>query len=305
MADVKDRNIYTETIADVGLPSGGYFTRTSRPFYSLVYLLPLIVIYEILVFAINPHLLTEPDTSVMGGVVSFVWIQNLLRYIGMDSRGAWIAAPVVVVVILLVLQMTSRQSWKILWLDFPPMIAECIVMALPLIVLAMAINHPVVSSPQSACGGIGGGSHLFYCQAADAGSAAAPPDSPGYVLEHPVFRNIITGIGAGIYEELVFRLILISAFMIFFETIIGLGRNTSAVVSIILSALLFSLHHHIIIMDGHIVLREPFTVARFMFRSIAGVYFGVVFAVRGFGIAAGTHAFYDIIAVLLNAIFFN
>jgi len=37
---------------------------------------------------------------------------------------------------------------------------------------------------------------------------------------------------------------------------------------------------------------------------LAGVYFAVIFAVRGFGIVAGTHAFYDILAAILNAIFF-
>jgi hypothetical protein len=49
----------------------------------------------------------------------------------------------------------------------------------------------------------------------------------------------------------------------------------------------------------------PFNPTEFGFRTIAGVYFAILFAIRGFGITAGTHAFYDIIATLVNAIFFD
>jgi len=34
---------------------------------------------------------------------------------------------------------------------------------------------------------------------------------------------------------------------------------------------------------------------------MAGIYFAVLFAIRGFGITAGTHAFYNIIAVSITA----
>jgi hypothetical protein len=43
----------------------------------------------------------------------------------------------------------------------------------------------------------------------------------------------------------------------------------------------------------------------FGFRAVAGVYFAVLFAIRGFGITAGTHAFYDIIATIINSVFFQ
>ena len=33
----------------------------------------------------------------------------------------------------------------------------------------------------------------------------------------------------------------------------------------------------------------------FLFRMLAGIYFALLFRLRGFGIAVGTHAFYDII----------
>jgi hypothetical protein len=33
---------------------------------------------------------------------------------------------------------------------------------------------------------------------------------------------------------------------------------------------------------------------------MAGIYFAAIFAIRGFAIAVGTHAFYDILAAFLN-----
>jgi membrane protease YdiL (CAAX protease family) len=62
------------------------------------------------------------------------------------------------------------------------------------------------------------------------------------------------------------------------------------------SALLFSTAHHI----GPV--GEPFHGYVFVFRTLAGVFFAVVYQYRGFGIAVGAHAFYDIlVGVILTA----
>jgi membrane protease YdiL (CAAX protease family) len=117
--------------------------------------------------------------------------------------------------------------------------------------------------------------------------------------------NIVTGVGAGIYEELVFRLILICLLMMFFQDLLGLSHANAIVSSVLISAALFSAHHHIIVLDGQLGRNAPFNWTEFGFRTMAGVYFAALFAIRGFGITAGTHAFYDIIATLINALVFD
>jgi len=62
---------------------------------------------------------------------------------------------------------------------------------------------------------------------------------------------------------------------------------------------------HIVWIDGRLARSAPFHWTEFGFRTMAGIYFAVLFAIRGFGITAGTHAFYDIIATFINAIFFE
>jgi hypothetical protein len=57
--------------------------------------------------------------------------------------------------------------------------------------------------------------------------------------------------------------------------------------------------------EGHFGRTAVFNWTEFVFRTIAGVYFAILFAIRGFAITAGTHAFYDIIATILNTAFFQ
>ena len=44
---------------------------------------------------------------------------------------------------------------------------------------------------------------------------------------------------------------------------------------------------------------DAFDLTSFLFRFSAGVFFGALFLARGFGVAAGTHAFYDILVSML------
>ncbi len=259
-----------------------YLDRTSRPVYALAYLLLFIVIYEIGTILISPEALNLNRSQLR--VVSFIWLQNTLEYIGFSQRFVWAAPPLAVVLILLGLQISSRTPWKVYLSDFIPMTVECILLAIPLIVLCLAINRSV--SPHSA---------IVAMQT----STAAESASSGFWV------NIVTGIGAGIYEELVFRLVLICILMILFQDLLKLDRMLSVVLSISISAVLFSLHHHFFFLNGSLHSGEAFSFMKFTFRLLAGVYFAVLFAVRGFGIAAGTHAYYDIIAAILNAIVYN
>jgi len=269
----------------VDLKDTGYFSRTDKAIYALLFLLPSIILYEILVLKINPQLLSEPASNVRGGVVAFVWIQNFLQWLGMATKASWICAPLVVIITLIILQMTSRRSWKIIWSDFLIMAGECVIVSIPLIVLALVLNRPI--------------------QQPSSGAVACLFAAGANLSHHSFTMDLITGIGAGIYEELIFRLVLICILMMFFETILGVKATKAIVLSVVISAVLFSLHHHFIVMNGRFATSEYFALAPFMFRTVAGVYFAVVFVVRGFGVVAGTHIFYDVIATLLNVFMFK
>lgn len=274
----------------LNLTRDSYLERTSRPFYAIAFLFPFILLYEIGTLLINTEVLNRSQVQVR--VVAFVWLQEGLKYLGYHGKLAWIAPPLVVILILLGLQLASRKQWYFQISDMIPMVVECIFMSVPLIVLSLFINHPAASGASS-----------------DAVAAVIRPffhslqASTGN--ETSLLANIVTGIGAGIYEELVFRLILICVLMMIFQDLMGISHNKAIILSIIISAALFSAHHHVVFIGGHLAQSSEFCWGAFAFRTVAGIYFAVLFAIRGFGITAGTHAFYDIIATLLNAMFFH
>lgn len=100
--------------------------------------------------------------------------------------------------------------------------------------------------------------------------------------------QLVVSLGAGIYEELVFRVLLVGALLWGMRVVLGTGRTLSTIGAVVVSALLFSAFHYV----G--ALGDTFTVPSFTFRAIAGVAFSLLYVTRGFGIAAWTHALYDL-----------
>lgn len=279
-----------------------YLERTSRPIYAVWFLLPFIVFYELGTILSNTSLLKQ---HWQGRVVAFVWLESFLEYIGFSSKFVWIATPLAVLVILFCLQLTSRNKWKFWPQDTWRMTAECVLLAIPLIVLSLLLGN--FTDWRNETASVQTTDFVEYTENNNAGVVYSEvPAQTHDNGERPqiLVADIVTSIGAGIYEELVFRLILISLLMILLQNVLRIGHKTAIIMAVLISAALFSAHHHIVFIDGQLVQSSPFRWTEFSFRTIAGIYFAVVFAFRGFGITAGTHAIYDIIAVSVNFFFF-
>ena len=283
-----DENTRYSTSQFFNFEADSYLERTSRPVYAIMFLLPFIVFYELGTIFINTDVLNQSQVR----VVAFVWLQEFLGYLGYNGKLAWVAPPLVVILILLGLQVASRKRWSLGWSDIGPMWVECILLAIPLIVLSLFVNNP------DALGSAGQGASLPCF-------SVTPFQSDNVSHIGTLLPSMVTGVGAGIYEELVFRLILICVLMLFFQDLLGVEHRVSVILSILISAGLFSAHHHYVFLDGQLAQSTEFNWTAFGFRATAGVYFAGLFAVRGFGIAVGTHVFYDIIATTLNALFFQ
>ena len=302
-------NRKTSTSQLISFVRDSYLDRTSRPVYSMVYLLGFIIFYEVGTICINPQVLNQSLTDAKM-VVSFVWGQNLLKCLGFSDRSTWIAMPLTVIVILLALQYTSRTRWYIRFKDFIPMTFECVLLAVPLIVLSLLVTRSVGFNKDADLTGPGLSLRTeSSLPVMTTQREASVPDAQCTTLtddhhKSSLLVDLVTGIGAGIYEEFVFRLILICLLMLLFQDILKVSRQNSIILSVLIAAVLFSAHHHIFFVNGQFHTGEPFSVSKFIFRTIAGVYFAALFAVRGFGITAGTHAFYNIIATFLNIFLF-
>lgn len=217
----------------------------ARPLDTLVFILPLILFYEI-----------SSLTRSQDRVIAFDLLRHFFELFG--HVGVW-APGVGVIAILLATQMVSGEKWKISWRRAGWMYVEAAVLAIPL----LAINWWILLSA-------------------------------GNIFPAELLDRIAMGVGAGIYEELVFRLALMCIIMIVGVDILHISRSNMAFVAIVLSAMAFSAHHY------QPVGVEPFELTSFCFRSIAGVYLAVVFWYRGYGPAAGCHAAYNVVLACMS-----
>ncbi|HYW35566.1 MAG TPA: CPBP family glutamic-type intramembrane protease, partial [Balneolaceae bacterium] len=113
----------------------------------------------------------------------------------------------------------------------------------------------------------------------------------GSVAHLPTMERIALSIGAGLYEELFFRLFLVSALIYLFQLFIY-KKWIIYSAAIIIAAFIFSLMHYV----G--ALGDAFSLRSFLFRFFFGVALSVIYWWRGFAVAAWTHSLYDILVVI-------
>jgi hypothetical protein len=116
------------------------------------------------------------------------------------------------------------------------------------------------------------------------------------IVEHllglgSIGASIVSALGAGVHEELVFRLGLCTGLVALFTR--SLGPRAAVALAILGSSLLFAGAHHI---GAH---GELFTWHAFAFRTVAGVMFGAVFWFRSLAHAVYAHVLYDVLVTTL------
>ncbi len=241
-----------------------YWVQSQQPLTSLAFVTPLLVVYELGVLILGPH-------AIRNG--ADVWLRQFFEVAGF---GQYFLLPVLCVCILLGWHYTTRQPWEISGRVLQSMTCECIILALVL---------RVILHVQSS----------FFDPALFAPDAVAPAAIS--LDTQNTFPRLVGFLGAGVYEELLFRLILLSSIAWFLRQA-DATPAVSLAIAAITTSLFFAGAHYI---GPH---AEPFQFQSqwfwftFLFRTLAGVFFSALFVLRGFGIAAGAHAGYDILVGL-------
>jgi hypothetical protein len=104
--------------------------------------------------------------------------------------------------------------------------------------------------------------------------------------------RLMLSLGAGLYEELFFRVLLVTGIAAGARVVLGLGRRGSGIIAAIIGAVIFSAFHYIGPYGDQLQLQS------FVFRMLSGLAFSALYLVRGFGITAWTHAMYDAFLLL-------
>jgi Type II CAAX prenyl endopeptidase Rce1-like len=118
----------------------------------------------------------------------------------------------------------------------------------------------------------------------------APPGGP--IASAPTATKVMLALGAGVYEELLFRVLLVSAIAVIARRVFRWRPAIAAVLAVVLSALVFAAFHYI----GPY--GDPLRLDSFVFRFIGGLAFSVLYVTRGFGVTAWTHSLYDLLALV-------
>lgn len=181
-------------------------------------------------------------------------------FVWFGATGAMLPA-LSVVGILLAWHVARKDAWKIRPLVLGGMAVESVLLAIPLIGVGFAVaNHMALW--------------------------AFPAPDPA------TLKLLVLSCGAGVYEEAVFRLGAMTLLSFLLCDVLRIPSRVGLVLVVMVSSVLFALYHY----WGS----ELFTWRSMVFRTIAGVYFALLFLTRGFGITAGAHAAYDIFVVSMR-----
>ena len=224
-----------------------YWRYSRSAYYSAVAALPLLVIYEILIVL---------SQSRYWGIrnAADVWIRTFLM--AFDLQAQHITFVLIGISLALIPIAKSRaRGIKLKANYFALMFAECLAFSLVLGVVLQSILR---------LGGLSSG-------------------GPGSGL----IQNLALSVGAGLFEEIIFRVILLNLLFLLLSPLLK-KKVVAAVVSVLLASFLFSLSHYVGTMA------DTWQLYSFMFRWAAGLLFTVLYFVRGFAITAYTHALYDI-----------
>jgi hypothetical protein len=121
------------------------------------------------------------------------------------------------------------------------------------------------------------------------------PPSLGPLANRTWLDVLYVSAGAGVHEELVFRVLIYGLLLAALGSLVGprrwLGRGLVLALALLGSAALFSISHHA---PPH---GEIFTSFAFVYRLLAGCLFGLMYHYRGFAVAVYAHFFYDVMVL--------
>lgn len=234
----------------------GYFGLSASPLHVLVFLIPVIIAAEMGTLG----LANEGIGAQLAAHRMLVRFFDLFGVVGLHLPA------LAIVVTLFVQHVLSKDRWRIEPIVPAAMVVESAFLTGPLLILVLIL------------------------QPAAAPVAAVFQGDPASLTPR---SGILLALGAGLYEEVLFRLVIITGIHFVAADLFRIPDSGAKVLAVAASAVLFALHHDTTGPDGALQARL------FAFYILAGLYFGLLFLTRGLGIAVGVHAVYDLLVLVV------
>ncbi|MEX2600348.1 MAG: CPBP family intramembrane glutamic endopeptidase [Balneolaceae bacterium] len=233
-----------------------YFKESRSLLYSYLICLPLFLLYELLVY------ISQPDAEQIVRISVDAWFKGIFTTFGLNALSITFFIACLAGIWILIRDRGRLKHLRTSWFLF--MLLEALMYA---ILLTLLIT-----------------SFLEYLMMIDQGSP---------LEDLSKLQMAALSLGAGLYEELFFRVILVSLLLWicnrFIET-----KWISYTIAALLAALIFSGVHY----TG--TYGDTFTLGSFLFRFLFGLALNVIYVLRGFGMAAWTHALYDLLIITIR-----
>jgi hypothetical protein len=238
-----------------------YLRITRSAWYSYLFALPLLALYQVTALLAN----LGERRQVINGADALV--QNFLNLVGLHGwLGSWLVIAVIAGAVVYRMDPAGRKA-KLRPGYFPLLLAESAVYALFFGTVVSMLTAFVL--PHAGYLMVGGG--ISFGQ------------------------KLAASLGAGLYEELVFRVLLMGG-LLWGLKCTGMRPAPAAAAAVLISSFIFSAFHYVGPMG------EPFQLVSFTFRFIAGAVLAGLFAARGFAVAAWTHALYDVFLLAVGKV---
>lgn len=257
-------------IPPVPVASSSYWKATRAPRYALIFALPLFLLYEGLAAALGG----SPGASSVRNAADVALKTPFLLFAGARGSLAFFAI-VVAICVFLVGRDLARSRDRLRPRYFALMFGESALLAVLLGIVVGTLTSRL----------LGGLSALAAQSGAGGAAGAAAIESMGFS------SRLMLALGAGLYEELLFRVLLVGGMAAGLKWFFG--TTLAGVIAAVVGALIFSAFHYV----GEY--GDPLELASFTYRAIAGLVFSALYLIRGFGVTAWTHALYDVYVMVL------
>jgi hypothetical protein len=238
-----------------------YFNASRAHRYSVLFALPLLLGYEALA-----SLLAEPGHELRNGADAL--FRAAFTAVAGPRGNAIFMAAVILLGVGLVIRDKRANREPLRASFFVAMLAESAALAAVFgIVIGMATAQLLGS--------------LHTLMIADTQLTAMPWPT-----------RLMLSLGAGLYEELFFRVVLVTGLAAGARVLLGASRKVAGIFAAVIGAFIFSAFHYIGPYGDQLQLQS------FVFRMLSGLAFSGLYLLRGFGITAWTHALYDAFLLL-------
>ncbi|MFP4353892.1 MAG: CPBP family intramembrane glutamic endopeptidase [Phycisphaerae bacterium] len=215
-----------------------------------------------LVFVVAALAFSHIGAAMLDSRISPASRTDLLRFLHYFHITARFLAPLTVVAVLIGQHVARRDPWSLRPSVLAGMVAEGFFWTLPLIVVGLL-----------------------------RGQVAAANGEAGF---HAGLDWLCADIGAAVYEEFVFRLLLINLAMLIFVDVLGLKEHFVLPAAVLCSAVAFAFYHPL----G----QDQLFWARLITHSLEGLLWGTLLIYRGFGICVLSHISWNLFVHLYYAV---